>query len=106
HRPVSPVPSCVSMKSDWSMPCPPNFSSGPPQSDPKRVVRYYILHFDKHTYVQDRRIVCARVYVCVCVHVCFCVCVCVCVCCCVCVCVRVYVCFSECFCVCEGSVCV
>ncbi|XP_042560573.1 NACHT, LRR and PYD domains-containing protein 12-like isoform X4 [Clupea harengus] len=35
HRPVSPVPSCVSMKSDWSMGRPPNFSSGPPQSDPK-----------------------------------------------------------------------
>ncbi|XP_031417711.1 uncharacterized protein LOC116219013 [Clupea harengus] len=35
HRPVSPVPSCVSMKSDWSMPDGPNFSSGPPQSEPK-----------------------------------------------------------------------
>ncbi|XP_062398646.1 NLR family CARD domain-containing protein 3-like isoform X2 [Sardina pilchardus] len=33
HRPVSPVPSCVSMKSDWSMEHPPTFSSGP-QSDP------------------------------------------------------------------------
>ncbi|XP_062396981.1 NACHT, LRR and PYD domains-containing protein 12-like [Sardina pilchardus] len=33
HRPVSPVPSCVSMKSDWSMGRPVNFSSGPPQSD-------------------------------------------------------------------------
>ncbi|XP_062390701.1 uncharacterized protein LOC134078641 isoform X2 [Sardina pilchardus] len=35
HRPVSPVPSCVSMKSDWSMAEHPNFSRGPPQSDPK-----------------------------------------------------------------------
>ncbi|XP_062395963.1 NACHT, LRR and PYD domains-containing protein 12-like isoform X2 [Sardina pilchardus] len=35
HRPVSPVPSCVSMKSDWSMGKPPDFSGGPPQSDPK-----------------------------------------------------------------------
>ncbi|XP_062399767.1 NLR family CARD domain-containing protein 3-like isoform X2 [Sardina pilchardus] len=35
HRPVSPVPSCVSMRSDWSMDRPPLFSSGPPQSDPK-----------------------------------------------------------------------
>ncbi|XP_076144133.1 NACHT, LRR and PYD domains-containing protein 12-like [Alosa pseudoharengus] len=35
HRPLSPVPSCVSMKSDWSMGNPLNFSSGPPQSDPK-----------------------------------------------------------------------
>ncbi|XP_076144400.1 uncharacterized protein LOC143126619 isoform X14 [Alosa pseudoharengus] len=35
HRPVSPVPSCVSMKSDRSMHHPHNFSSGPPQSDPK-----------------------------------------------------------------------
>ncbi|XP_062396824.1 NACHT, LRR and PYD domains-containing protein 12-like isoform X2 [Sardina pilchardus] len=35
HRPVSPVPSCVSMKSDQSMGHPYNFSSGPPQSDPK-----------------------------------------------------------------------
>ncbi|XP_062389407.1 NACHT, LRR and PYD domains-containing protein 12-like [Sardina pilchardus] len=35
HRPVSPVPSCVSMKSDWSMGHPYNFSSGPPQSDQK-----------------------------------------------------------------------
>ncbi|XP_062396874.1 NLR family CARD domain-containing protein 3-like [Sardina pilchardus] len=35
HRPVSPVPSCVSMKSDWSMGEPHNFSSGPPQSDLK-----------------------------------------------------------------------
>ncbi|XP_063049126.1 NACHT, LRR and PYD domains-containing protein 12-like [Engraulis encrasicolus] len=31
--PVSPVPSCVSMKSDWSIKEPPTFSSGPPQSD-------------------------------------------------------------------------
>ncbi|XP_063059365.1 NLR family CARD domain-containing protein 3-like isoform X2 [Engraulis encrasicolus] len=29
-RPVSPVPSCVSMKSSWSMFDPPNFSSAPP----------------------------------------------------------------------------
>ncbi|XP_031421487.1 NLR family CARD domain-containing protein 3-like isoform X1 [Clupea harengus] len=36
HRAVSPVPSCVSMKSVWSMPHPPpNFSSGPPHYDPK-----------------------------------------------------------------------
>ncbi|XP_062396758.1 NACHT, LRR and PYD domains-containing protein 3-like [Sardina pilchardus] len=35
HRPVSPVPSCVSMKSDRSMGHPNNFSSGPPKSDPK-----------------------------------------------------------------------
>ncbi|KAL2086341.1 hypothetical protein ACEWY4_017400 [Coilia grayii] len=34
-RAVSPVPSCVSMKSDCSMGDPPLFSSGPPQSDPK-----------------------------------------------------------------------
>ncbi|XP_062389952.1 NACHT, LRR and PYD domains-containing protein 3-like [Sardina pilchardus] len=34
HRPVSPVPSCVSMKSDRSMGPPLNLSSGPPQSDP------------------------------------------------------------------------
>ncbi|XP_062397067.1 NLR family CARD domain-containing protein 3-like isoform X2 [Sardina pilchardus] len=34
HRPVSPVPSCVSMKSDRSMELPRNLSSGPPQSDP------------------------------------------------------------------------
>ncbi|XP_062390706.1 NACHT, LRR and PYD domains-containing protein 12-like [Sardina pilchardus] len=34
HRPVSPVPSCVSMKSDWSMDPPPKFSSGPSHSDP------------------------------------------------------------------------
>ncbi|XP_062396969.1 NACHT, LRR and PYD domains-containing protein 12-like [Sardina pilchardus] len=34
HRPVSPVPSCVSMKSDQSMGPPLNFSSVPPQSDP------------------------------------------------------------------------
>ena len=61
HRPVSPVPSCVSMKSDRSMGHPLNFSSGPPQSDPKWVVSYLILHFDKHTYVQDRRIVCVCV---------------------------------------------
>ncbi|XP_063073591.1 NACHT, LRR and PYD domains-containing protein 12-like [Engraulis encrasicolus] len=33
-RPVSPVPSCVSMKSNWSMRAPPTFSSGPLQSDP------------------------------------------------------------------------
>ncbi|XP_063049132.1 NLR family CARD domain-containing protein 3-like [Engraulis encrasicolus] len=32
--PVSPVPSCVSMKSNWSMRAPPTFSSGPLQSDP------------------------------------------------------------------------
>ncbi|XP_031417644.1 NACHT, LRR and PYD domains-containing protein 12-like [Clupea harengus] len=31
HRPVSPVPSCVSMKSNWSMMEPPSFSSEPPQ---------------------------------------------------------------------------
>ncbi|XP_076851920.1 NACHT, LRR and PYD domains-containing protein 3-like isoform X2 [Brachyhypopomus gauderio] len=30
----SPLPSCVSMKSDWSMPCPPYFSSGPVTPDP------------------------------------------------------------------------
>ncbi|XP_062396121.1 NACHT, LRR and PYD domains-containing protein 12-like isoform X1 [Sardina pilchardus] len=35
HRPVSPVPSCVSMKSDQSMDQPPKLSSGPPQSDMK-----------------------------------------------------------------------
>ncbi|XP_076144402.1 uncharacterized protein LOC143126792 isoform X2 [Alosa pseudoharengus] len=35
HRTVSPVPSCVSMKSDWSMGLPHNFSSGPSQSDRK-----------------------------------------------------------------------
>ncbi|XP_041958748.1 NACHT, LRR and PYD domains-containing protein 12-like isoform X21 [Alosa sapidissima] len=35
HRPVSPVPSCVSMKSDRSMDQPPKLSSGPPQSYPK-----------------------------------------------------------------------
>ncbi|XP_062397044.1 NLR family CARD domain-containing protein 3-like isoform X2 [Sardina pilchardus] len=35
HRPVSPVPSCVSMKSDRSMGHPNNFSSGPPQHYPK-----------------------------------------------------------------------
>ncbi|XP_041958724.1 NACHT, LRR and PYD domains-containing protein 12-like isoform X5 [Alosa sapidissima] len=35
HRPVSPVPSCVSMKSDWSMDQPPKLSSGPPQTDMK-----------------------------------------------------------------------
>ncbi|XP_048105377.1 NACHT, LRR and PYD domains-containing protein 12-like isoform X5 [Alosa alosa] len=34
HRPVSPVPSCVSMKSDCSMDEPRKFRSGPPQSDP------------------------------------------------------------------------
>ncbi|XP_076145450.1 NACHT, LRR and PYD domains-containing protein 3-like isoform X2 [Alosa pseudoharengus] len=33
-RPVSPVPSCVSMKSDRSKVEPPTFSTGPPQSDP------------------------------------------------------------------------
>ncbi|XP_062397131.1 NLR family CARD domain-containing protein 3-like [Sardina pilchardus] len=35
HRPVSPVPSCVSMKSDRSLELPFNFSSGPPQHNPK-----------------------------------------------------------------------
>ncbi|XP_062398569.1 NACHT, LRR and PYD domains-containing protein 12-like [Sardina pilchardus] len=35
YRPVSPVPSCMSMKSNCSMGDPPTFSSGPPQSDPK-----------------------------------------------------------------------
>ncbi|XP_076143878.1 uncharacterized protein LOC143125921 isoform X2 [Alosa pseudoharengus] len=35
HRPVSPVPSCVSMKSDWSMDHPNNFCNGRPRSDPK-----------------------------------------------------------------------
>ncbi|XP_062395991.1 NLR family CARD domain-containing protein 3-like isoform X2 [Sardina pilchardus] len=35
HRPVSPVPSCVSMKSDQSMDQPPKLSSGPPHSDIK-----------------------------------------------------------------------
>ncbi|XP_063051905.1 E3 ubiquitin/ISG15 ligase TRIM25-like [Engraulis encrasicolus] len=34
-RAVSPVPSCVSMKSDKSMGDPPNFSREPPQSDPR-----------------------------------------------------------------------
>ena len=29
HRPPSPVPSCVSMKSDMSIPLPLNFSSEP-----------------------------------------------------------------------------
>ncbi|XP_062396059.1 NACHT, LRR and PYD domains-containing protein 12-like [Sardina pilchardus] len=38
HRPVSPVPSCVSMKSDRSMVLPGNFSNGPPQSDPKNIL--------------------------------------------------------------------
>ena len=33
HRPPSPVPSCVSMKSDQSMPEPISFSSGPAHSD-------------------------------------------------------------------------
>ncbi|XP_042559476.1 NACHT, LRR and PYD domains-containing protein 12-like isoform X3 [Clupea harengus] len=46
HRPVSPVPSCVSMKSNRSMPYhPPNFSSGPPQSDPN--VRRNVLTQDQ-----------------------------------------------------------
>ncbi|XP_062395981.1 NACHT, LRR and PYD domains-containing protein 12-like [Sardina pilchardus] len=35
HRPASPVPSCVSLKSDRSMDDRPVFSSGPPQSDSK-----------------------------------------------------------------------
>ncbi|XP_076136243.1 NACHT, LRR and PYD domains-containing protein 3-like [Alosa pseudoharengus] len=35
HIPVSPVPSCVSMKSDRSIDLPYNFSSGPPQHYPK-----------------------------------------------------------------------
>ncbi|XP_062399846.1 NLR family CARD domain-containing protein 3-like [Sardina pilchardus] len=35
HRPVSPVPSCLSMKSDMSMDPPYSFSSGPPQYDPR-----------------------------------------------------------------------
>ncbi|XP_062399803.1 NLR family CARD domain-containing protein 3-like isoform X2 [Sardina pilchardus] len=35
HRPVSPVPSFVSMKSDRSMDPLANFSSGPPPSDPR-----------------------------------------------------------------------
>ncbi|XP_076152271.1 protein NLRC3-like isoform X2 [Alosa pseudoharengus] len=35
HRPPSPVPSCVSMKSDRSMKDPLTFSSGPLQSNPK-----------------------------------------------------------------------
>ncbi|XP_062396037.1 protein NLRC5-like [Sardina pilchardus] len=35
HRPVSPVPSCVSLKSDWSMGEPLQFRSDPPQSDSK-----------------------------------------------------------------------
>ncbi|XP_076145414.1 NACHT, LRR and PYD domains-containing protein 12-like isoform X5 [Alosa pseudoharengus] len=37
HRPVSPVPSCVSLKSEMSMGDRPVFSSGPPQSDPNSV---------------------------------------------------------------------
>ncbi|KAG5278207.1 hypothetical protein AALO_G00096390 [Alosa alosa] len=35
HRPVSPVPSCVSMKSDQSMDQPPKLNSGPLPSQPK-----------------------------------------------------------------------
>ncbi|XP_076144398.1 NACHT, LRR and PYD domains-containing protein 3-like isoform X12 [Alosa pseudoharengus] len=35
HRPVSPVPSCVSMKSVRSIELPNNFSSGPPQHYPQ-----------------------------------------------------------------------
>ncbi|XP_062394478.1 NACHT, LRR and PYD domains-containing protein 3-like isoform X2 [Sardina pilchardus] len=35
HRPPSPVPSCVSMKSDMSLPKRPDFSSDPPHSEPK-----------------------------------------------------------------------
>ncbi|XP_062394387.1 NACHT, LRR and PYD domains-containing protein 12-like isoform X2 [Sardina pilchardus] len=35
YRPPSPVPSCVSMKSDVSLPRPPNFSNEPPHSGPK-----------------------------------------------------------------------
>ncbi|XP_062399820.1 NLR family CARD domain-containing protein 3-like [Sardina pilchardus] len=38
HRPVSPVPGDVSMKSDWSMDQPPHLSSGQPQSDPKNIL--------------------------------------------------------------------
>ncbi|XP_062406067.1 NACHT, LRR and PYD domains-containing protein 12-like [Sardina pilchardus] len=34
HRPVSPVPSCVSMRSDQSKGDPPNLSRGPPLSHP------------------------------------------------------------------------
>ncbi|XP_041958719.1 uncharacterized protein LOC121718035 isoform X2 [Alosa sapidissima] len=35
NKPVSPVPNCVSMKSDRSIDQPPKFSSGSPQSHPK-----------------------------------------------------------------------
>ncbi|XP_062395509.1 activating signal cointegrator 1 complex subunit 2 homolog isoform X2 [Sardina pilchardus] len=35
HRPRSPVPSCVSMNSDMSLPKRPDFSSDPPHSEPK-----------------------------------------------------------------------
>ncbi|XP_031421488.1 NLR family CARD domain-containing protein 3-like isoform X2 [Clupea harengus] len=46
HRAVSPVPSCVSMKSVWSMPHPPpNFSSGPPHYDPN--VQWNVLTQDQ-----------------------------------------------------------
>ncbi|XP_062396770.1 NACHT, LRR and PYD domains-containing protein 3-like [Sardina pilchardus] len=38
HRPVSPVPSCVSIKSDQSMDQPLRLSSGQPQSDPKNIL--------------------------------------------------------------------
>src|SRR4029434_8807293 len=38
HRPPSPVPSCVSMKSDQSMDYPANFSSEPVPSGLKRVL--------------------------------------------------------------------
>src|SRR4029434_1389252 len=100
------------MKSDWSMPCPLNFSSGPPQSDPKSVVSYYILHVCM-LHIQ----ICTRVesYWCVCLFclflcvfvcfVCFCVCVCVCLFCLfvfVCVCwfiLFVFVCVCVCVCV-------
>src|SRR4029434_3477551 len=69
------------MKSDRSMGRPLNFSSGPPQSDPKSVVSYYISHVCM-LHMQ----ICTRVesYWCVCLFclflsVCVCVCVCVCV---------------------------
>ncbi|XP_041960967.1 uncharacterized protein LOC121719420 isoform X2 [Alosa sapidissima] len=36
HRPPSPVPSCLSMRSEASIPAPPLFSSGPPKSETHR----------------------------------------------------------------------
>lgn len=72
HRPVSPVPSCVSMKSDRSMGHPLNFSSGPPQSDPKWVVSYSNWHFtNTHMYMTGELFVhlCVFVDAFECVHV-------------------------------------